>query len=233
MTGPRVSQLAQTGATDGQVAQWVNADGLWKPRSVVNSLNGNTGALKAYETVKDEGSSLTQRPILDFVGSGVTVTDDSGSGKTVVTIPGAGGSATVSSYTPTWTGSTTNPNIGNGVLLGRYLTVDKFMFIEIFIEAGSTTTFGSGAYSFSVPGGVTLVTEGAAAQGDQSIPGFVRDSSANLHWRLSARANSSTQVIDRIFFSDNVTTTGGVSNTSPFTWATGDSMRLAGILRIT
>jgi hypothetical protein len=41
--------------------------------------------------VSDEGSPLTQRAILNFVGSGVTVTD--GGTETIVTIP-SGGTAT-------------------------------------------------------------------------------------------------------------------------------------------
>src|SRR4051794_28891420 len=38
--------------------------------------------------VQDEGSSLTRRDKLNFVGAGVTAIDDSGNGRTQVTIPG-------------------------------------------------------------------------------------------------------------------------------------------------
>ena len=44
-----------------------------------------TGINQAYVTVQDEGTSVTQRSILNFVGSGVTVTDD-GTSKTTVTV---------------------------------------------------------------------------------------------------------------------------------------------------
>jgi hypothetical protein len=44
-------------------------------------------------TIQDEGVSLTARALLDFQGAGVTATDNSGAGKTVVSIPGGGGSA--------------------------------------------------------------------------------------------------------------------------------------------
>lgn len=43
--------------------------------------------------IMDEGSGLTQRTNLDFVGSGVVVTDDSGNDKTIVTVSGSGGGA--------------------------------------------------------------------------------------------------------------------------------------------
>jgi hypothetical protein len=41
-------------------------------------------------TIQDEGASKTARTYMDFVGAGVTVTDDAGADKSVVTIPGAG-----------------------------------------------------------------------------------------------------------------------------------------------
>lgn len=50
-----------------------------------------TAAAGSGHTIEDEGIGVTDRPILNFVGAGVTVTDDSGGGKTVVTIPGGGG----------------------------------------------------------------------------------------------------------------------------------------------
>lgn len=84
--------ISDNGASDGQALVWDDTSGLWLPTGVVNSLNGDTGALFAYTTVEDEGSALTQRPTLDFEGAGVEVTDDAANNKTIVTIPGAGGS---------------------------------------------------------------------------------------------------------------------------------------------
>ncbi|HWA67166.1 MAG TPA: hypothetical protein VG899_12460 [Mycobacteriales bacterium] len=97
---PRLSQLAQTGATDKQAAVWDNASGLWLPKSVVNSLNGLTGDQKAYTTVDDEGTALTQRPTINFVGAGVTATDDAANNKTIVTIPGGGGGSSATLAAP-------------------------------------------------------------------------------------------------------------------------------------
>lgn len=44
------------------------------------------GVTQAYTTVQDEGVSLPQRSIMNFVGAGVTATDSSGT--TIITIPG-------------------------------------------------------------------------------------------------------------------------------------------------
>lgn len=55
--------------------------------SSFNALSSFSGGVtQAYTTVQDEGSSLTQRSILNFIGSNVTVTDNSGAGRTDVTI---------------------------------------------------------------------------------------------------------------------------------------------------
>ena len=52
-------------------------------------------------------------------------------------------------YTPTWTAATTNPSIGNGTLAGRYTQIGKTCVLVIGLTAGSTTTYGSGNWSFS------------------------------------------------------------------------------------
>ncbi|MFJ1808552.1 MULTISPECIES: hypothetical protein [unclassified Streptomyces] len=54
-------------------------------------------------------------------------------------------------YTPTWTAATTNPVVGNATIAGRYLKIGRKCIVDIRIQMGSTTTYGSGVYSFSVP----------------------------------------------------------------------------------
>lgn len=54
-------------------------------------------------------------------------------------------------YTPTWTAATTNPTIGNGTIAGRYMAAGKYITFEIQIVMGSTTTYGAGAYSLTLP----------------------------------------------------------------------------------
>jgi len=54
-------------------------------------------------------------------------------------------------YIPTWTAATTNPVIGNGSVTMLYLQVGKRVDLTIFLTVGTTTTFGSGAYKFTLP----------------------------------------------------------------------------------
>lgn len=55
------------------------------------------------------------------------------------------------SYTPVWTAATTNPTLGNGTLVGRYQRVGRTIHVHINLAAGSTSTFGAGNYSLSLP----------------------------------------------------------------------------------
>jgi hypothetical protein len=55
------------------------------------------------------------------------------------------------SYTPVWTGATTNPNVGNGTLTGRYSRYGRDVRFHINLTCGSTTTFGAGGYNWTLP----------------------------------------------------------------------------------
>ena len=50
----------------------------------------NINKIKPQILIQDEGVDLTRRDIIDFVGAGVTATDDALNNKTIVTIPGGG-----------------------------------------------------------------------------------------------------------------------------------------------
>lgn len=66
----------------GGTTNFLRADGTWSAPA------GGTGG----HTIEEETTPLTARTKLSFQGSGVTVTDDGGNDRTIVTIPGGGGS---------------------------------------------------------------------------------------------------------------------------------------------
>ena len=120
-------------------------------------------------------------------------------------------------YTPTWTGSTTNPVIGNGTITGRYSLVNKTVTAQILLKAGSTTTFGSGAYFFSLPvtAAATLVGYPAlgAGWGEDASAGAATTFTANVH-------NSGTTVFGLRYTAGSGS--GSVTATAPYTWASSD-----------
>ncbi|WP_052685172.1 hypothetical protein [Lentzea aerocolonigenes] len=54
-------------------------------------------------------------------------------------------------YTPTWTGDSSNPSIGNGTLTGAWTKIGITVMVRVSMLPGSTTTFGSGFWSFALP----------------------------------------------------------------------------------
>lgn len=105
-------------------------------------------------TIQDEGSNLTQRTKLNFVGAGVTVTDDSGNDATIVTIStsaGAGyqsvtgGSVDGSNAVFTWA-SAPNAIMVDGVMLRKVASDGTVNW------TGTTTTTLSVAPNFDIAG---------------------------------------------------------------------------------
>lgn len=74
------AHLAQTFLSDAPSdgSTYGRKDGAW---AAIAAGGGSK------HVIQDEGSSLTERTNLNFVGAGVTVTDDSGNDRSVVTIP--------------------------------------------------------------------------------------------------------------------------------------------------
>jgi hypothetical protein len=118
------------------------------------------------------------------------------------------------SYNPTWTGSSTNPSIGNGTIAGRYMRHGKTVTVTISITAGTTTTYGSGFWSLSLPftADTTISHIGSAQIADSSVPTIFTGNVINL---------TSTTVS---IYSHN--TSSAVGATVPMTWANTDTLRL-------
>lgn len=73
----------------------------------------STGVLGKGHTIQDEGTSLAQRNRLNFVGTGVSVTDDPTNDATKVTIGGSVGSWSTPPETPLSDGSVTIFTVGS------------------------------------------------------------------------------------------------------------------------
>lgn len=125
-------------------------------------------------------------------------------------------------YVPVWSAATTPPNVNNGTLVGRYgRDGDSIEFI-IKLTMGSTTTYGAGTYSWTLP-------VPASAAGDYLGDVFVGDSSVG---------SSGYSAGGGIYIPASATTvqayvgaTGGTSAMSPTvpqTFANGDRIWIHG-----
>jgi hypothetical protein len=117
-------------------------------------------------------------------------------------------------YTPTWSSSGTAPSLGNGTLSGKYLQIGKLVYVQIFFQSGSTTTYGTGDWRLSLPfasyelNGNTSGYPGGGYIEDNGVAGY----------RVLAIGKSGGASNIALFTSVNA----AVTNTSPFTWATND-----------
>jgi hypothetical protein len=57
----------------------------------------------------------------------------------------------VTTYNPVWTASGTAPALGNGSLTGKYQIRGKMVLCMIQFTPGTTTTYGTGNWAFSLP----------------------------------------------------------------------------------
>lgn len=120
-------------------------------------------------------------------------------------------------FSPTWSGSVSNPSIGNGSILGRYNQVGKTVSFRIQITMGSTTTYGSGVWGLTLP----------APPSDNQVAsaGYI-DSSATLRFAGSAWLTTGSGIFRLMPPADGGA--AGVTGANPFAWATNDLLLVNG-----
>lgn len=123
-----------------------------------------------------------------------------------------------STYVPTWTADSVNPSLGNGTIAGRYFQIGKFVFVTIKLLAGSTTTFGTGNWLFTLP----IAASASHPPLVQGLLGSAYDVGSAAVYHVTLRSDG------RVLGFNSAT--GGqsvVSSTIPFTWADTDRLEVA------
>lgn len=117
-------------------------------------------------------------------------------------------------YTPTWTAVTTPPVLGTGTITGRYKTFGKWGVCNGQLTMGGTTTYGTGAYRFSLPPSWTLQNTVSIL-----VRGFggVFDTSTGTHYVGYLNYVSGTTIAMRTHAA-----TAEVGTAVPVTFASGD-----------
>lgn len=116
-------------------------------------------------------------------------------------------------YTVAWTSSGTQPAKGNGSFNGVYTKIGQKVLVSITITMGSTTTFGTGNYTFSLP---------FTSTGTHAFIGsiFIVDSGTGFYIAVS-RITGSTATIS------GFTSAGAqIGATTPHTWAVNDELNI-------
>jgi len=113
-------------------------------------------------------------------------------------------------YALAWTGSTTNPVIGNGTITGRFTIIRNMCYVNGYVMMGSTTTFGTGSYHFSLP-----ITQASTVYGILGNMWAIRSGVAHYNLYLGFQAGTTLMFINQV---DNVF----LSPTTPNTWVNAD-----------
>ncbi len=121
------------------------------------------------------------------------------------------------SYTPTLGGFT----LGDGTVTGKYLQVQKTVIFRAKFTFGSTSAAAS-AYPT-----LTLPVTAASSDEFQGLTAGFRDTSPGVSYLAIATAGGSTSTV-RLGIPGSSGQLTAPTTTTPFTWASGDSLFVAG-----
>ena len=121
------------------------------------------------------------------------------------------------SYTPTWSSTGTAPALGNGTIAGKYLRIGPIVFYKIALTWGSTTTGGTGAWTFTLP--VTALDTTAYSEPGGAV---LNDASVGQKIGQTLKLNSTT------IYVQTDASPNGIGQGTDFTWTTSDSLLIAG-----
>jgi hypothetical protein len=122
------------------------------------------------------------------------------------------------SYTPTWTADGSAPSLGNGVLTGNYIRYGALCQVRMFFQAGSTTTFGTFGWNFSLP--FTPIG------GNYGVPG-----NAYIEDNAVAGYRAQTYINNQLYL-QTTATNAKVGQATPFVWGLNDYINLQFIYEV-
>lgn len=140
-------------------------------------------------------------------------------GRQIVHDVSTGDFGVLTSFVTAWTAATTNPSIGNGSSTGGYYLLGPLCFFWIVITSGSTTSYGSGAYSFTLPVASTQQT---------NVYGEVHLSGGNPY-PLIADLQASNSFSPKAWPTAAGNPTVSMTPTVPATLASGATIRFNGV----
>lgn len=117
------------------------------------------------------------------------------------------------SYAPTWAATGTAVGIGNGTFTGLYQQIGKTIIARFKIFSGTTTTYGTGNWTFALP-----VTPSAAYVTEEAmgVCSFRRST------RYSGTLVYAGGGVCLVAYSAGVSTGSTLGQAAPGSWASGD-----------
>lgn len=125
-------------------------------------------------------------------------------------------------FTPVWTGSTSDPEIGSGTLLGAYMRIAESVFFHIDLLLASDTLLASGRWLFDLP-----TRMDRAGSISPVMTSLVVDSGGTPYNGTAAwfQANAIVPYLD------DGANQSDATHTFPVAWAGGDRLRISGFYK--
>lgn len=177
---------------------------------LVTAPTAAPGAITSTGGVDGDGSGGS--PLTLLLDGGADSGLEQGAGG--VKVIGAGPADT---YSPIWTGSVSNPAVGNGTLDGRYVEFIHLVWLNIELIVGTTTARGTGVWSFTLP--VAPVVSRS-----QELSASVRLSTGEVYAGVAILDGGTT--LD-VYISTSARAEG-VSNSVPTTLPAGSTLSITG-----
>lgn len=230
---PQSTDLVKDGATA------IAALGQDIDTAFVDLKGGTTGQVLAkasntdldYTWVAQDDSNAIQNAIVDAKGDLIAATAVDTPARLAVgannlvlmadstTATGLKYGADLQSFTPVWTSSGTAPVIGNGSASGSFTRIGNVVQFAIAVVFGSTSTFGTGEFYFSLP-----VAMGSSARG---ITGYsLQLDSGVAFYRGYFPETVPNGFTDKFALRNSAGTP--IQQTVPFTYATNDAIYVWG-----
>lgn len=132
------------------------------------------------------------------------------------------GAGAWASYTPAWTGAGGNPALGNGTVQAAYKRIGSTVHFRIWVTCGSTTTYGSGAWSFALP-------TASKASSIHIVRALLIDGATTYYPSYGIVSAASSTVELMVSTASGSYVSGGAANaTTPFTMASTDQIIIQG-----
>lgn len=166
----------------------------------------NAGTATAWETAR------TITATADIAGTSGSV-DGTGNVNWAMTLD-----KELTSFTPTWTGSGSNPAIGDGILTGWWADIGDIMKVWIRSVMGSTTTYGSGVWQWTVPDSRSSISTGIAVG-----TAWASDNGTAANTAIGAAVIGGTVTVLEVKLAGSNSSLGA---TTPFTFAQDDALHI-------
>lgn len=116
-------------------------------------------------------------------------------------------------YTPTWS-APTPPALNNGTITGSYYQIGKLVWVQVDLIMGAGTTYGTGAYTFTLPTNLPVKTGKVFCGGS-----YIKITGTSFNTGIPTNVNAGSTSTTVVSIATSIAQGNYVSATLPGTFA--------------